>query len=63
MLFLDLRQEKDHENLIHNLEEFDPTNLHHTSTKERKILPDTNSEFTHVVSLFVVFPFISVPLF
>ena len=42
---LDLKQEKVHENLLHNVEGFDAAKLHHADTKERKVLPDTNSEW------------------
>ena len=45
LYIVDLKQEKVHENLLHNVEGFDSTKLHHADTKERKVLPDTNSEW------------------
>ena len=44
LYILDLKQEKVHENLLQNVTVFDSTKLHHADTKERKVLPDTNSE-------------------
>lgn len=44
LYIVDLKQEKVHENLLHNVEGFDSSKLHKADTKERKVLPDTNSE-------------------
>lgn len=42
--YLDVAQEKTHQQLLDGIAQFEPNALHHTNTKERAILPDTSSE-------------------
>lgn len=44
-IIVDIKQEKTHVTLLHNVEDFDASKLHHANTRERHLLPDTTSEF------------------
>jgi hypothetical protein len=46
---LDLKQEKVHENLLHNVEGFDALKLHHADIKERKVLKGSWSQVNIVL--------------
>ena len=54
-LFLDVKQERDHLNLLHGVEDFKSENLKHTKTEEKVVLPSSQGKLLPHRGAFGVF--------